>query len=1105
MSRIKNVRFALVALLLMFCAAIQAQTVKGNVKDKALGEGVIGATIMEQGTQNGTVTDFDGNFSLTLKGKSNKIVISYVGMQTQTIDVKGKSEINVVMEDDNTTLNDVVVIGYGTVRKKDLTGSVAQVNAKQIENIPVSNVSEALTGKMAGVNITTTEGAPDADVKVRIRGGGSISQSNEPLYIVDGFPVSSISDISPSEIESIDVLKDASSTAIYGAQGANGVVIVTTKSGKDDKIKIDLNGSLGWKKITKTIGVLSPYEYAYYQYENTSKNFTINDVPLGDSTYGTFGSMENWKGVAGNDYQNDIFGRTGVQRQYNINVSGGTKKLKFNVGFSHNDEDCIMLGSDYSKNNINAKLNYKFNKWLKVDFSARFAFQKIYGLSGGADTNESNAANSIVGRTISWRPVEALSEIYDDDDENGASSQASPLQRVNGTYKLKDKFEHRYNIGLTWTPWKMWTFKTEWGLTWKNEDDDQAWDCEASKNSKLGGGSLPQAQFTEKSSRIFRNANTITYTNKKLFDGRDFLTVMIGNENNSTHHQSSFTRSFINYPKEFTINDVLNNRTAGQELIPSKVLSAEENMISFFGRANYTLMDKYLITATIRGDGSSLFAQGRQWGWFPSVALAWRMNEEKWLKDVDWISNLKLRASIGEAGNNRISSDLTKIFYAYSTASDRNPYFSGVATPMLGFNTDGSGKLNLYNENLKWETTITRNVGLDFGFFKGRLNGTIDFYWNTTKDLLMRTIIPGANGFSYQYQNFGQTSNKGFELTLNGVIVGSKNFTLNGTFNIAYNRNKIDKLNAAASGFQTYNFGGEGLADAEVWKIEEGGRLGEVYGYRTDGYYTIYDQATGKGDLILNQDGTWSMADGSNPQLLIGSLVPGGIKLVDQNGDGNITTADKVRLGNTVAPWTGGIGFDAQIRTKIGTFDAAIFGNFSLGNRILNATKMQNSYFWGSKKNYNIVSDYSLAYRYSWVDPSTGYNLVSPDATVIDYYGGSANVMQTLSAINANASTYNPMSASTMVVTDNVMEDASFLRIQNITIGYSLPKAWIKKCYMQAARIYFTIYNVTTFTNYTGYDPEVDVSSKNNAMCPGVDFAAYPKSRSFVMGASLSF
>ena len=295
-EKTKNVRYALVGMLLLFCTALQAQTISGNVKDPT-GEPVIGATVMEQGTQNGTVTDFDGNFTITLKGKSHKLVFSYVGMQNQTVDVAGKSSINVNMKDDAQMLDEVVAIGYGTVRKKDLTGAVAQVGAKQIENIPVANVSEALTGKMAGVNFTTTEGSPDADVTIRVRGGGSLSQDNSPLYIVDGFPVASISDIAPSEIETIDVLKDASSTAIYGAQGANGVVIVTTKSGKEGNVQVNLNASIGWKKITKELEVLNPYEYAMYQYELNSggnKPLTVNTTA---NNYGSWPDLEIWKSV----------------------------------------------------------------------------------------------------------------------------------------------------------------------------------------------------------------------------------------------------------------------------------------------------------------------------------------------------------------------------------------------------------------------------------------------------------------------------------------------------------------------------------------------------------------------------------------------------------------------------------------------------------------------------------------------------------------------------------------------------------------------------------------------------------------------------------------
>ena len=339
-GNLKQIRIALVSILLFFAASLSAQTVKGTVIDNT-GEPVIGASVFEQGVQsNGVATDIDGNFTLTLKGNSKKLKISYIGMKTQIVNVAGKSTVSVKLEDESNSLNDVVVIGYGTVKKKDLTGSVSSISSKEIANVPVSNVSEAMTGKLAGVNITTTEGSPDADVKIRVRGGGSLSQDNSPLYIVDGFPVSSISDIAPSEIATIDVLKDASSTAIYGARGANGVIIITTKSGSEGKTQVNFNASYGWKKNAKEIEVLNPYEFVLYQYETASAS--NNPSNLGGSNYGNYADYDIWKSRAGHNFQDEVFGRTGTQAIYNANVSGGSKDFKYNVSYSHNQYNNIM-------------------------------------------------------------------------------------------------------------------------------------------------------------------------------------------------------------------------------------------------------------------------------------------------------------------------------------------------------------------------------------------------------------------------------------------------------------------------------------------------------------------------------------------------------------------------------------------------------------------------------------------------------------------------------------------------------------------------------------------------------------------------------------------
>ena len=1080
MLKFKVIRTALLFALLIIVGNISAQTVKVNVTD-ATGETVIGATVMEKGTSNGAITDFDGNATVKLSGKNNHLVISYVGMKTKTIDVKGKKEIKVVMEDDNTTLNDVVVIGYGTVKKKDLTGSVSSISEKQIANIPVSNVSEAMTGKMAGVNITTTEGSPDADVKIRVRGGGSLSQDNSPLYIVDGFPVSSISDIAPSEIQSIDVLKDASSTAIYGARGANGVIIITTKEGKEGKTQVSFNGLLGWKKVTKTVKTLSPYEFAQYQYE------------LGSTDYGNYNDLDIWKSVEGSDYQDEIFGRTGLQKQYNASVNGGSKDIKFNIGFSHTDEESIMLGSGYAKNNINAKLNATLNKWLSFDFNARLGFTKLDGLSGGADTNESNAANSIVANTVAYAPVETLTSSDDEDEANSTSTRRTPLQRITSTYKYQERFQQNYNAGLNWKPFKNITVRTEFGYGWRYNNTEQVWGSDATTNSKYGYNGQPQAQFVRVDQRDWRNANTITYANDKLFGGRDRINVLIGQEWSSTE-KTTRTSTSVGYPTSMTIGEVLANTSAGTALPNESDIAADENMLSYFGRINYTMADKYLATFTLRADGSSKFGKGNRWGYFPSLALAWRLSEEDFMKSTSsWLSNLKLRLSVGTAGNNRINSGLLSTTYSMASNTSKAPFFNEERQSMLEHGT------YLYNPDLKWETTITRNIGIDFGFLRGRINGTLDFYWNTTKDLLMQTVVPSSTGYSYQFQNFGKTSNKGVELTVNTVIVDRKKWGLNFNFNIAYNKNKIDELNME-NPWQSSSWSGSTISKYEDFKIEEGGRLGELWGFKTNGFFTVYDPVSNPDGQLVLEGTTWKLREGivdNSPSITGGSYYPGGLRVeVDENGD-----PLKQRLGNTVPTTTGGFGFDG----RVGNFDFNVFFNYSLGNKIVNGTKLANAFYHGSAKNYNLVNDFALGSRYTWIDPETGLNLGRPSTSTIAAYGGADAMIARLNEINSGASIYTPAGVSTMQLIDYAVEDASFLRVQNITVGYTLPKKWMKSIFLDSVRIYFTGYNLFCFTGYDGYDPEVDTSSKKNPMCPGIDYAAYPKSRTFVGGINVTF
>lgn len=1079
-NKMKNMRTALLcfmATLISLSVSAQNVTVKGTVTDQT-GETVIGASVVEKGnTGNGTITDIDGNFSLSVPANAT-LVFSYVGMTPQEIALKGKTTVNVVMQDDAQALDEVVVIGYGTVAKRDLTGSVASVSAKELEAIPVANVSEALTGKLAGVSITTTEGSPDADIKIRVRGGGSLSQDNSPLYIVDGFPASSISDISSSDIQSIDVLKDASSTAIYGAKGANGVIIITTKSGREGKTEVSLGVSYGIRKKTGEVGVLNPYEYVMWQRE-------LNQT--GDY-YGDYQDLEIYRSRTGENFQDQLFGRTGNQQQYNVNVSGGSKETKYAVSYARNDEKSIMVGSGFSRNNITAKIQSKLNKWLTLDVNNRFSYTKIDGLSGGADTQESSKAYSIVARSVIYRPVQRLSD--DLVNEETGNTDYDPLERIESTYKKQTRLQNNANASLTWEPFKGLRFRSEFGYGWRYNNTDQVWGYKATSNSRFGYSGQPQAYLTKRITKDWRVANTVTYDKSKLLTKDDKLNIMLGQEMTSSQYSDTNLTS-VGFDQDTTIGQVLAQMGNGTALPTETYIGIKDNTASFFGRLNYSLMDRYLLTATVRADGSSKFTDGNRWGIFPSVALAWRINEEGFMSNTtDWLSNLKMRLSFGTAGNNRIDSRYMFTTYALAGTNVRAIYFGENTATMLQ-----RGDM-LANPNLKWETTITRNIGLDFGFLNNRITGSIDGYWNTTKDLLMRQTLPGASGYSYQYQNIGQTSNKGIELQADAVIADNKNWGLNFSFNISYNRAKIDKYPIGSS-WESSRWSGSGVISNEDFFLEEGGRLGEVYGYIYDGFYTTNDLSwNGTQWVPRNEDIANSYTT------ITGTLEPGAMKLKDVDKNGVIDSKDKVRLGNTIHPVTGGFGFNGRF---LKNFDFNLFFNYQLGGKMINATKAASSTYNGSSQHYNLNDNFALANRYSRLDPVTGENMLG--RTFANEYiaaNGEDAYYNYINQVNAGKTIYNPASVTNRPLTSWDVENASFLRLQTISIGYTLPKAWAQKMYLGNVRIYATGYNLFCLTGYSGVDPEVDTCT-STPMTPGVDYAAYPKSYSIVGGINITF
>lgn len=1080
--KLNSIRLALVSLFALVATSMSAQT-KVTVKD-ATGEAVIGASVIEKGTRNGGVTDLDGNFTIKVQG-NNPVVISYIGMKSQTVNVKGKSAITITLEDDNTTLNDVVVIGYQTVRKKDLTGSVASVSSKQLEDIPVTNVTEAMTGKLAGVNITTSEGSPDAEVSIRVRGGGSLSQDNSPLYIVDGFPVASISDVSPSDIQSIDVLKDASSTAIYGAKGANGVVIITTKSGSEGKVQVNFSAQYGVRKSLGEVKIASPYEYALYQQE-----FRTNDNP-----YGNYTDLDIYKSLGGRNYQDEMFGRTGHTSQISANVSGGTKETKWSTSYTRSDEKAVMIGSGYNRDNFTAKIQTKLNDWLTLDVNDRFSYTKIKGLKGGADTGESSKAYSVAANAIKERPINRLTS---DLDEAGSTDFVDPVTRVRATYKQQNRLQNNINAALTWQPFKGVRAKSEYGYGWRYENTDQVWVDGNTGNSKIGGSGQPRSEIEKRVKKEWRWANTVTYDKKNLILKGDNFSGLLGQEVSSSFYNDTYN-SAIGFDNSFTVDQILAMMEQGGEKNVKTTISLKDNMSSYFGRLNYTLYDRYLFTFTMRADGSSRFSDGNRWGYFPSAALAWRVIEEPWMKGAEkWLSNLKLRLSYGTAGNNRI--DAKYMYTTYSTSTGAI-YFDESTTTQL---TAGS---LMSNPDLKWETTITRNIGFDFGFFNNRINGAVDLYWNTTKDLLMRQQINEASGYSEQYQNVGQTSNKGIEFQVNANILDKKNINLDFNFNVSYNRGKIDKFPFAGENGK-YWVSSKWMGTANVcnkdFLIEEGGRLGEVWGYQYDGVYTtndlLFNTQTKKWEIRTNEAGD-PIAVNSNT-LTGASLEPGALKIKDRDGDGEITEKDKMRLGNTIHPWSGGFGFSGRF---LKDFDFNVFFNYQLGGKLINGTKAGSSFRVGSENDKNINADYIISKRWSRLDPATGENIFN-STYAVNYINenGEQAYYDFINQVNAGKKAYNAANATTRPLMDIDVENASFLRLQTITLGYTMPKNLVKKVGLNNVRLFVSGYNLFCLTNYSGVDPEVN-ACVDTPMTPGVDYASYPKSYSIIGGINVSF
>ena len=1069
---LKNLRMVLLSTLLFVVGTISAQTINGNVKDNT-GEPIIGATVMEQGTSNnGAVTDIDGNFTLTLKGNSKKVTISYVGMKTQTISVAGKNAINVSLQDEATSLNDVVVIGYGSVKRKDLTGSVATVNSETLQAVPVPNASEALTGKMPGVQITTTEGSPDADVKIRVRGGGSITQSNDPLYIVDGFPVDNISNIPANDIEDITVLKDASSTAIYGSRGANGVILVTTKSGKSGKVNVSYNVYYSWKKIAKKLDTLSPYDYAKWQYELALlKN---NNDPTKISSYtdyfGEYQDMDLYKNVEGNDWQDLTYGRTGHTFNHNLNITGGADNIKYAFSYAHMNDKAIQIGSSFKRDNFSLKLNTTPSKTTTLDFQARYSDTDVRG-GGANDATGSYDTDHRLRYAVIYSPI-PLANLDPSAGSDGDEELGNLYNPIQSTWD-NDRKQERKNLNLAgsfgWEIFKNFKAKAEFGYDDNKNYDQRYWGLTTYyiKNVPTGDNQgHPAIRLTDTNSHRFRSTNTISYDFKKLIKNDDHsLNVMLGHEYIITKKRVN-TDEVHGFPTDFDAETAWKLTSQGHPYTVDDSYSADDKLLSFFGRANYNFKDRYLLSATFRADASSKFSKDNRWGYFPSAALAWRISSEPFMKSTkSWLDDLKLRLSYGTAGNNNIP-----------TGQLVQMYNNSATTWVNGIENYWAPSKTMANPDLKWETTITRNVGLDFTLFGGKLNGTLEGYINTTKDLLIEFPVQGT-GYDTQYRNMGKTQNKGVEFSFTWHAINQKDWGIDLGGNIGFNKTKIKSLG------QMNDFGwNTNWASTEIgndYRIAVGGAVGEIIGYQNAGRYEVSD-FTG----YDTKTSTWKLKDGvADATAIIGTVRPGSIKLVDQDGNGTIGSEDIVKIGDTNPTAFGGFNIAAHAYG----FDLSANFNFSIGNDVYNANKIE--YTSTSKYQYrNMIDIMADGKRWTNLDPETG--LLTNDPT-------------RLAELNATTTMWSPY-MSKFVLTDWAIEDASFLRLNTLSLGYTLPATLTKKAGITNLRFYVTGYNLVTITGYSGYDPEADCIRKT-ALTPSVDYSGYPRSRQFVIGMNLNF
>lgn len=1035
--------------------------VRGTVVDQT-GESVIGASIQVKGTTQGTITDIDGKFSLGVPDKKSVIVVSFIGYATKELQVDTSKPMSIVLEEDTKVLDEVVVVGYQEVRKKDLTGSVAKADMNELLNTPVGSFDQTLGGRIAGVNVSSSEGTPGGTMNIVIRGNNSLTQDNSPLYVIDGFPVEDAaiaSTINPSDIESLDILKDASATAIYGARGANGVVIITTKKGKVGKAQITYDGSVTMHHVTRTIPMMDAYEFVKLQAETYPASIANSTGGYLMEYQGKPWTLDDYRDIFQYDWQDEIL-RTALQHNHNIRLTGGTEGVRYNASVSYYNQDGILLNSGYERFQARANTVIKRDK-LDINLTTNYS-RSIQTGSTPSETSYSGM-NNLFYSVWGYRPVtypnKSMESLLNDVMDEAIDS--SNDYRFNPIRSLKEEYRKYYINNLQLNGYVSYEFikglklKVSGGYTYDARKNDQF----NNSNTRYGGPTSTDkvnAQIIRNERLTWLNENTLTYqTNIKK---KHFFNSLVGiTFQNSDYEYYSLKSTHI--PNESLGMAGMADGT----LSSSSSLKSSWSMMSYLARLNYNYKSKYYATASFRADGSSKFSKKHRYGYFPSGSLAWNFMEEKFMAPIKEVVGAgKLRVSWGLTGNNRIGE---YDYYALlqMLKEKQGDYISNGSIPsgVYPFDNDmssvGMVPVSLPNEDLKWETTEQWNVGLDLSFFNERLNFTADVYRKTTRDLLLEASLPLVSGYYSATKNIGKVRNDGLELSLSTVNVQTKDFTWTSDFNIAFNKNEVLELaenqlslTTAARFDQNYN-----SQPSYIAKV--GLPMGMMYGYIYEGTYK-YDDFVKSGNSYTLKDNVPYFSSEANTQ-------PGMPKYKDVNGDGIIDTNDRTIIGRGLPIHTGG--FTNSFTYK--GFDLSVFFQWSYGNDIMNANRLffENA---GGKKDLNQFASY--ANRWTPENPESDI----PAAT---------------------------KSASNNVISSRIIEDGSYLRLKTVTLGYTFPKTLIAKAKLSNARVYVAAQNLWTWTSYSGYDPEVSV--RNSALTPGLDFSSYPRAFTLSFGVNLGF